>query len=311
MMRFILFSFLLLCSCEALAQAGVEVLLPNDSAMLSGTLVVPPDQSSKDVVLFFAGSGPTDRDGNTGSQYVNNSLKMLAQGFANEGIASLRFDKRGIGKSTFEGGEEDLVFDDFVSDGLAWVELLSKDKRFDDIFVLGHSQGSLVAALVARDERVKKYVSIAGVGRPADELILSQLEEQSSFLGMVAAPKLDSLKEGHMVADPGPPLNSIFRKSTQPFLMSWFAYNPAEIVSKLDKPVLIVNGTTDIQVSVEDAEELHNAAPVSELFIVEGMNHVLKDAPQERMANLKVYSDPDLPLSQGLAEKIVEFLKAE
>jgi pimeloyl-ACP methyl ester carboxylesterase len=310
-MRIIFFFISLFLIGEAFCQTELQISIPNDSAVLSGTLLLPSDQTPLGVVLFFSGSGPTDRDGNTGSQYTNNSLKMLAKGLAKNGIASLRYDKRGIGKSKFEGGEADLLFEDFVSDGQAWLELLSKDERFDDVYVLGHSQGSLVAALVASDDRIKKYISVAGISRSADEVILSQLQEQSPFMGVVAAPKLDSLKEGHMVSDPGPPLNSIFRQSTQPFLMSWFAYDPADIFSKLDKPILVINGTTDIQVPVKEAEELHKAAPRSELHIIEGMNHVLKDAPLERMANLEAYSDSIRPLSEGLVERIVEFLNVE
>ncbi len=307
-MRNYLFITALLSSIIVYSQKQEELIIESDSAMLSGTLLLPDQNPTKAVALFFSGSGPTDRDGNTGAQYTNNSLKMLAEGLAENGIASLRFDKRGIGKSTFNGSEEDLRFDDFVADGKAWLDLLKSDPRFERIYTLGHSQGSLVAALVSADTAVQKFVSLAGISTSANEVIKAQLESQSPFMAMLAAPKLDSLKEGLPVSEPGPPLNAIFRKETQPFLISWFAYDPSEIFSKLEKPVLIINGTTDIQVSVSEAEMLHAAAPNSEIFIAEGMNHVLKDAPEERMANINVYSEADKPLSEGLVDKIVEFL---
>ncbi|HKK38373.1 MAG TPA: hypothetical protein VJ949_03025, partial [Cryomorphaceae bacterium] len=161
------------------------------------------------------------------------------------------------------------------------------------------------------DSAVQKFVSLAGVCSPANEIIRAQLEAQSPLMAMAAIPKLDSLKAGFEVAVPGPPLNSLFRRSSQPFLISWFAYNPKEIFSDLEIPVLIVNGTTDIQVAVSDAEQLHQAAVNAELLIVEGMNHVLKDAPEGRMANIAVYSDSSQPLSEGLVERVVEFLATE
>lgn len=310
-MRDILLVILLFFSICVFSQSEIELIVESDSATLSGTLLVPDKNPTKAVVLFFSGSGPTDRNGNTGAQYVNNSLKMVAEGLAESGIASLRFDKRGIGKSEFKGTEEDLRFDDFVSDGMAWLDLLKSDDRFDRIFTLGHSQGSLVAALVARDQDVQKFVSVAGIGSVASDVIYTQLESQSPLMAAAAAPKLDSLKAGMIVTDPGPPLNTIFRKETQPFLISWFSYDPKEVCANLHKPILIVNGTTDIQVAVSEAEQLHKAVPESELFIVEGMNHVLKDAPAERMANIAVYSDSEKELSNGLIERLVKFLNAK
>ncbi len=302
---------LLFSSIAVFSQTEVELIVESDSAKLSGTLLLPEQNPTKAVVLFFSGSGPTDRNGNTGAQYTNNSLKMVAEGLAENGIASLRFDKRGIGKSEYRGNEGDLIFGDFVTDGQAWLEALKNEEGFERIYTLGHSQGSLVAALVSADEKVDKFISVAGIGTSASDVIYTQLESQSPFIAAVAAPKLDSLKAGFMVADPGPPLNTIFRKETQPFLISWFAYDPREVFAKLDKPILIVNGTTDIQVAVKEAELLHASARKSELYIVEGMNHVLKDAPEERMANIAVYSEPTKPLSDGLVESIVSFLSTE
>ncbi|MCZ4409505.1 alpha/beta fold hydrolase [Cryomorphaceae bacterium 1068] len=310
-MRTQLAIILLFTSITVLSQKEVELIVESDSATLSGTLLLPEENPTKGVVLFFSGSGPTDRNGNTGVQYTNNSLKMVAEGLAENGIASLRFDKRGIGKSEFNGSEEDLLFDDFVADGKAWLERLKSDARFEQIYTLGHSQGSLVAALVSSDDKVNKFISVAGISVSASDVIYTQLEAQSPFMAAAAAPKLDSLKAGFMVSDPGPPLNTIFRKETQPFLISWFAYDPREVFSKLKKPILIVNGTTDIQVAVGEAEKLHESTRKSELYIVEGMNHVLKDAPEERMANIAVYSEPEKPLSDGLVEHIVSFLSTE
>lgn len=177
--------------------------------------------------------------------------------------------------------------------------------------MIGHSQGSLVGALVSRDSAVQKFISLAGISSSANEVIQTQLEAQSPLMAMAATPKLDSLKAGFMVSVPEPPLNMIFRKSSQSFLISWFYYEPKDVFAKLGKPILVVNGTTDIQVPVSEAELLHEAAIGSELYVVEGMNHVLKDAPADRMRNLEVYSDPEKPLSDDLVMRLAEFLNAK
>lgn len=304
----LLFQFV---SLFLLAQSEFELTLKRDSAILSGTLLLPDKNPTEAVVLFFSGSGPTDRDGNSGPLYANNSLKMLANDFAESGIASLRFDKRGVGKSEWKGEENSINFNDFIDDGKAWLSMLKSDHDFKRIYAIGHSQGSLIGALISVDYAVDKFVSLAGVSRSADEVILSQLESQSLLLAKVAQPLLDSLKSGYLVKVPGLPLNSLFRESVQPFLMSWFSYSPEDAFSKLSKPVLIVNGTTDIQVPVSDAEQLHKFCSYSQLFIVDGMNHVLKDAPIDKLENLKVYSNPDKPLSEGLSERIITFLSAK
>ena len=130
-------SFMLIAFCAS--SQSEELTLNVDSAILSATLLNPDENPSKSVALFFSGSGATDRDGNPGPQYKNNSLKMLAEGLAKEGIASLRFDKRGVGKSEFEGNEANISFDDFVNDGRSFLEYLKNDVRYERYYVIGHS----------------------------------------------------------------------------------------------------------------------------------------------------------------------------
>jgi alpha-beta hydrolase superfamily lysophospholipase len=307
-MRYLIFLFVFLFSTNMWAQVEEEWTLVADSIQIKGTLLLPAQDFTGPVVLFFSGSGLTDRNGNTGAQFSNNSLKMLAEGLAEKGLASFRFDKRSIPIMAMKRMDTDISFEDFIEDGKKWLERLKEDGRFDEYFVLGHSQGSTVGALVARDSAVAKLVSVAGPARPADQVILNQLKAQSPLMAAVAEPKLDSLKNGFLVTDPGPPLSSLFNRINQPFMISWFAYDPTEIISKLGKPVLVVNGTTDLQVKVMEAEALHASVPDAELLIIEGMNHVLKDAPKDQMQNLQTYSDPDKPLSDGLVAPISAFL---
>lgn len=125
----------------------------------------------------------------------------------------------------------------------------------------------------------------------------------------VVYPFLDSLEAAKTVEVLSPFLQSTFRASIQPYLISWFQYDPRVEIAKLECPVLIIQGTTDIQVGVEDAESLAKANQDATLQLWEGMNHILKEAEMDRMKNIQTYSMPDLPLKEGLVDKLVRFFK--
>jgi fermentation-respiration switch protein FrsA (DUF1100 family) len=88
------------------------------------------------------------------------------------------------------------------------------------------------------------------------------------------------------------------------YVVSWFRYDPAREIARLNMPVLILQGTTDIQVSVADAKLLAKANPAAKLVVIEGMNHVLKEVPAARDKQLAPYGDPSPPLARGLVSEI-------
>ncbi|WP_221567939.1 alpha/beta hydrolase [Alkalihalobacillus sp. TS-13] len=240
----------------------------------------------------------------------NDSLKRLAKRLAENGIASLRYDKRGAGKNQEAViTEEDIRFDRFVEDAEKWIELLEQDKRFTDIIIIGHSQGSLVGMMAAEDSAADAFISIAGAGRTIDEVLREQLETLPDELYDESESILEELRRGNRVEEVDPQLMSIFKPSVQPFLMSWLNYDPTEEIRQMSIPTLIINGKNDVQVSVKDAENLAAARPDAELLLIDKMNHVLKEAPENRDENLATYSDPSLPLADGLVEGITNFLK--
>lgn len=289
---------------------GEEVVLPTETGDLHGTLLVPLTETPPPVVFIHPGSGPTDRDGNN-PQMQNNSLKLLAEALYDAGIASLRIDKRGIAGSQGAApeGESKLTFDTYVNDAAAWLAWLRDHEGLDEVIALGHSEGSLVTMVAAQQTKLNGYISLAGAGRPADQVLRSQLAAQGPQVTAMTDPILDSLVAGKTVADVNPMLASLFRPSVQPYLISWFQYDPAEAIAQLDVPVLLINGTTDIQVPTSEAELLAEAQPNAELVIVEGMNHILKEAPADRMANIATYSKPNLPLVPALTETMVSFVQ--
>jgi len=282
------------------------VSLPIASGDLKGTLTLPKNHKKGALVLIIAGSGPTDRDGNNPAMRCD-TYKQMAHNLSKAGIASLRYDKRGIAQSaaTVER-EDDLLFDDYVNDAKAWLQWAKKDKRFTDRIIIGHSEGSMIGMLAMNE--ADKFISIAGPGRPAYDLLKEQLSAAPNTFGDKALLKIDSLTAGLTVTAASNEEMMLFRTSVQPYLRSWFKYDPRKVLAAIDKPILLLQGNTDIQVPVEDAKRLAAAQPKAKLVILEGMNHVLKSAPMDRSANLATYNNPALPLTEGLMEAITDFI---
>jgi len=289
-----------------------ESALDTGSGTLFGTLTLPEGEGPTPVVLIVAGSGPTDRDGNSPLfPGKNDSLKLLAEGLAGYGIAALRYDKRGIAASRAAGADEGEVdFEVFIQDAAAWVARLERDPRFSSVGVVGHSEGSLIGMVAAGRAGTDAYVSIAGAGKPLYQTILDQLRARAPELVADATEIMTTLRRGQAVAEVRPELESLFRPSVQPFLISLFRYDPGVEISRLEIPVLIVNGSHDLQASVEEAHLLAAARPEAGLRIIEGVNHVLKRAPADPQGNFATYGDPSLPLDQELLEAVGGFLRA-
>ena len=285
--------------------------LTTTTGVIHGTLDLPTGGGPFPVALIIAGSGPTDRDGNSAMLAgKNNSLKMLAQSLVAANIASLRFDKRGIGASAAAGPKEaDLRFENYVDDAAAWVEQLRHDKRFSTVTIIGHSEGALIGAIAAARTHPNAFISVSGVGRSAGLVLREQMNGKLPAQLFQANEKiLRELEAGRTTQDVPPALKSLYRTSVQPYLISWFKYNPAEIVASIKESTLICQGTTDIQVTLEEAEALKKANPAAKLVIIEGMNHVLKTVPADPLKQAASYSDPALPINAELMKNIIEFV---
>ena len=297
-----------LVALAAFGQAEETITLKTATGNIEGTLTMPETKLPVPVALIIAGSGPTDRDGNN-PMMKNNSLKMLSAELAKKGIASLRYDKRGIAKSQQAGVKEaDLRFENYIQDAVSWVQLLKENKNFSSIIVIGHSEGSLIGMVASQNRLVGKFVSIAGAGQAADLIIREQLKAQPQFILDQSTPILDELVKGNRVENVPQMLFSLFRPSVQPYMISWFKYDPQVEIAKLKKPTLIVQGTTDIQVSIEDAKRLHTAKPDAKLVVIEGMNHIFKNVEADRTNNIQTYNQPDLPVNIELVEAISSFV---
>lgn len=287
-----------------------EFVFTPDSVNLFGTLLMPDSTGKYPLVIMVAGSGPTDRNGNNPLGVKAKPFQLLADTLVKSGIASFRYDKRAIGKSVAKGmTENNLRFDHYVNDLTFIVKELKKDSRFSKIIIMGHSEGSLIGAISSLETNPDKYISVSGVSRPADSILYEQLSASPDIDKVELSDALEKIKIGEIVTVEDDKLKMIFRESVQPYMTSWFKYSPQEIYAQLTMPVLVIHGTTDIQVPVSDAEALSKANVGSKLSIVDGMNHVLKDAPADTLKNAETYSDASLPLTKKFVEDIIVFVK--
>jgi pimeloyl-ACP methyl ester carboxylesterase len=311
---FIAFLFCFIAVAQGQKIDSSEINIAVKKATIDGTIYTPISEQKPPIVLIIAGSGPTDRNGNSlALPGKNNCLLQLAEVLAQNGIASLRYDKRMIGKSRLAPGmrEDSLVFSDMIDDAGQLYHFLDSS-GYKQIYIAGHSEGSLIGMALAQRVNPAGYISIAGTGRKAGDILKEQLATQPEDLKKEGYTTIDSLESGHLVKKVSPSLLSIFRSSVQPYMMSWFSYDPAKIISSLKCRILILQGSNDLQVNEKDATILKQANPKAGLIIIERMNHVMKEVePGNIDANKKAYSDPGLVIMAGLTTEIINFIKAK
>lgn len=289
-----------------------EVRIKTNGGYLYGSYCLPSQVSQTPIALIIAGSGPTDRNGNNILAGENNALKMLAVALAEHKIATLRFDKRGLGKSAkMLTDESKLTFDQMVWDAEACLKWMKKQKIHNRVWVIGHSEGSLIGMLAAHRSQADGFVSLAGPGQRASNLLRTQLAQQPETIRDEAYRILDSLDKGVQVTTISTILNPLFRTSVQPYLISWFAYDPCEEIRRLNIPVLVIQGDADLQVKVWDGERLSLCNLNSKLSVISNLNHVLKelDNKDNMGENISTYGDPQKPISSRLISEIVNIIK--
>ncbi|MGN2431116.1 alpha/beta hydrolase [Pseudomonas syringae] len=307
---------LLLCTASASAAAPSavqrQVSVDTENGKLYGTLMMPRSDKPVPVVLIVAGSGPTDRDGNNPEGGRNDSMKRLAVILATHNIASVRYDKRGVAASkAVTPDERNLSVERYVADVQLWARALKANTRLGPLILLGHSEGALVATLAAEKAGAAALISVAGTGRPVDQVLREQFQERlPPELLQRSNQLLDELKAGKTDDNVPSELEVVFRPSVQPYLISLFRQDPAAAFGALNIPALIVQGRNDIQVGVGDALLLQKAKPDAELALIDGMNHVLRIVPDDLQQQLLSYRNPTQPLAREVTSRILRFIKA-
>ncbi|WP_282017571.1 alpha/beta hydrolase family protein [Salegentibacter mishustinae] len=303
---FLFFINLFLASSVAFAQ---ETTFSEEEIAIDkftdGTLTMPSDVENPPLVIFIQGSGLTNRDGNQSGMQSNFSKKIAHQ-LAENKIASFRFDKRSI--KTKELNLETISFDDFITDVENILSYFKKE-NFSKYVIAGHSQGSLIGMIAAKDN-ADAFISLAGPGESIDSLLAKQLSAQLPQLKDDITKSLQEIKITGSTSDYPKIFEMVFHPKNQAFLSSWMKYDPSEEIAKLKIPVLVINGTNDAQVKEEQAKILHNAALNSELVLLENMNHVFREiASNDLTKNYQTYNNPELPLHPELIPVLTDFIK--
>ncbi|PWK18744.1 alpha/beta hydrolase [Xanthomarina spongicola] len=300
---------LLLCSVSRI-NSQENVFIAEDISInqfIDGTLLTPTTIDKPSLTIIIGDSGPIDRNGNQNFQ-KNNSIKKLAEGLANNGIATFRYDKRIVKQIRKGRVDKNISFNDFVSDAVSIIDYFNEKSTFKNIYVIGHGQGSLVGMLASK-EHIAGFISIAGSGKSIDQVILEQIKLTVPGLEEESKIAFQILKEGKTTTNYPPALESIFSLENQSFVSSWMQYNPQEIISELNISTLVINGTKDLQVPIEEAQLLKEASQNGSVLILENMNHVMFPILGDDLENSKSYNESFRQLSPELIPAIVEFIK--
>ncbi|HMN71275.1 MAG TPA: alpha/beta hydrolase [Rhodoblastus sp.] len=297
--------------------SSTEIEAPGPLGPLKGALAGPADAGSP-AVLIIPGSGPTDRDGDNPLGVKAATYALLAAALAARGVTSVRIDKRGMfGSAAAVADANDVTIEDYAQDVGAWAETIRSRTGASCVWLLGHSEGGLVAMAAAarRPAHVCGLALVATAGRRLGDVLKEQLRANPANAPLLAAADaaIDALAAGRRVdaARLHPALAPLFRPAVQRFLVSAFALDPADLIARVDRPVLILQGGRDIQVGLADAARLKGACPSAMLTILPDVNHVLKRVTSDdRGANLATYADPNLPLAPGVVEAIAAFVGA-
>ena len=305
----------LLIAAVAMAQpAERSITAPGPLAPLAGTLFDAGKRAP--VLLIIPGSGPTDRDGNNVLGVKASTYRLLAEGLAERGISSVRIDKRGMfGSKAAVGDANKVRIRDYVADTRSWVAAIRRVSGAKCVWLLGHSEGGIVALTAAqRRQGICGVITVAAVGRRFGDVLREQLRANPANAAVLepALAAIATLEAGKRVdsATLPVPLRQLFADDVQPFLIDLFAEDPAGLAASLKLPLLIVQGDKDMQVTVDDAKALAAAQPRARLAILPGINHVLKiPAGDDRASNLRAYADPSLPLAPAVTDSIADFVK--
>jgi len=332
--------FALVVQEEAVVPASFiehEISFTSDDLTLVGTLTLPigPNSQKMPAALLIHGSGPVDRDGNAAGMQMD-AYRQLAHSLADIGIASFRFDKRGVGAS--EGNSALASRDDLVNDVRAALATLREQPQIDSfsVVLIGHSEGAYLAPiLAAEDPTIAGVALLAGAARPLDEIIRWQVETLAQQQGLEGeALEAELMKQDQYTAFvkrsqgewadytvtelqaeiPWVTEDLAVQLKAAPLALSWlrqhFLTEPAETIALLDCPVLIISGEKDAQVPSSEAELLRQLLEMAgnnevAVYVLPDLNHLLRYHPEE--PNL-IYRHLNEPVDPRVVEVIQDWI---
>jgi alpha-beta hydrolase superfamily lysophospholipase len=303
----------LFAGLAAPASAQQTLTAPGPEGELAGTLVTPkPDHP---LVLIIPGSGITDRDGNNPLAVTAAPYRLLADALQQHGIGTLRIDKRGMfGSKAATADPNAVTIADYVADTASWIESARAQIAIDCVWLLGHSEGAIVALAAAQElDNLCGVILVTAPGRPMGTVLREQLHANPAnaplLEGVDAA--IAELEAGRRVDVESlhPLLGRLFAPTVQGFMIDLMAHDPAQLAAATDVPLLIVHGGNDLQIADDDAAALRAGAPDAEYVEIDAMNHVFKEVPaDDPFANRASYADASLPVAPALVEAVAEFV---
>lgn len=308
----------------AVMSMGVITALAETTIVAEGPLgplrgsLLRVESSEAPVVLIIPGSGPTDRDGNSGNALQASSYRLIAEGLFQKGITTVRIDKRGMfGSAAAVTDANAVTIADYVSDIEAWVKVIQATTNKKCVWLLGHSEGGLVALAAAQKlHDLCGLLLVATPGRPFGDVLAAQLKANPTNVPIIeeALATIDRLKTGQRVdtSHLHPALAPLFDPSIQGFMIDLFSCDPAKLAGRYNGPILILQGKKDIQVAETDARLLASANPNTKLVLLENTNHVLKEVSSDELdENLATYTNPNLQLAEGVVTSLGEFVSSQ
>jgi pimeloyl-ACP methyl ester carboxylesterase len=302
---------------SVVSAAALETAIeaPGPQGPLKGTMLSSAASQNSPMVLMIPGSGPTDRDGNNPYGLRPSTYKLLAEGLAERGISSVRIDKRGLhGSGAAVPDANAVTIADYASDVHAWLATIRQRTSARCVWLLGHSEGALVALVAAQHQPdLCGLVLVSAAGRPIGEVLREQLKSNPANAPILdqALATIDALEAGKAVdgAKLDPALLPLFRPEVQNFLRDEFSHDPVSLLARYAGPVLILQGQRDLQVTERDARLLKQANSNAMLVLLPDANHILKSvASDDRAANIATYRNAGLPLAPGVVDTVARFI---
>ena len=299
-----------------------EVSFENGDAHLEGTLVLPEGYSRKTPVLIFVtGSDQEDRDETI---FEHKPFAVIADALGRAGIATLRFDDRGVGGST--GDVANATTEDFRDDALAGIQLLRK--RFDKVGVIGHSEGGTIALMLAAEGQVDFIVSLAGMVVSGLETTVAQSRvslEAAGYTGDPVDKYCEAVKQACYVRVHGGRMpfpdeldlpdelkqsyQQVLRQIQTPWMIKLLSLDMRLLLDRVTCPVLAINGTKDIQVDPENnLGALRSGLPANprnKIEAIEGVNHLFQHCTTGAVAE---YREIEETIAPEALEMIVNWL---
>lgn len=300
---------------------NVDVGLPTTTGTLVGTLTVPNNASSTATVPFVLILNTNTVFDRNGYSHNNRDSSMhgryLAEALAKNGIASLRYDTRGVGKSMNAlKSEASLSFERTVTDAADWITQMRKDKRFSTFTVIGFSlpndfgrEASLAAILMTQRMRMDGLVCVAGESRKYLSMIRAKAamafpKHTSGYIDSLAQ-VLETGRRFELKSSDGIAYN-FFRPAILPYVMELNTYDPKSEMAKVEIPSVVVHGAMDYSIAPEVVESLATANPNSMFVKLQGTSFYMKNGREDM--NTPALQKHKIPISADFVKLVTEYV---